>query len=179
MKKFFTALATVLGVVIAIPIFLIICIGYLLYVPFDIIRYHKMPYYKDFKVKYSFFITARDEVKLYNRIVNEKLPVEYVKHNDFEYFTKDNQVLLCDWSNEDFDQIDNEWVFHMDDDHGDTYVKTMEEALAEERELLKPEHKDLPLKFLIFYSDITDGEKFNKAQECPYFYPVFSVEEDI
>ena len=43
MKKFFTALATVLGVVIAIPIFLIICIGYLLYIPFDIIQYHKMP----------------------------------------------------------------------------------------------------------------------------------------
>ncbi|MBR4116697.1 MAG: hypothetical protein IKK65_01260 [Clostridia bacterium] len=179
MKNFFSALASVFGFIIFIPIILLICIGYLLYLPFDIIQYHKMPYYKDFKVKYSFLITARDKVKLYNRIVKEKLPIEHVKYNDFEYFLKDNQVLLCDWTNEDFDLVNNEWVFHLDDDHGDTYTKTMEDALAEEREILNPEHKHLPIKFLFFYSDITDAEKFEKAKECPYFYPIFSVEEDI
>ena len=179
MKKILSILGTGLGIIIAVPIILVVCIGYLLFVPFDIFRYHKMPYYKDFGIKYQFFITSSDIVQIYNRIVREQLPIEYVKNNDFEYFVKDGQVLLCGWGNEDFAQIDNEWVFNLDDDCGDTTTQTMEQALAEEKGLLKPEHKDLPAKFLIFYNDITDAEKFEQAKECPYFHCVFSVDEDI
>ena len=86
---------------------------------------------------------------------------------------------MCGWGNEDFAQIDNEWVFNLDDDCDDTTTQTIEQALAEEKCLLKPEHKDLPAKFLIFYNDITDAEKFEKTKECPYFHCVFSVDEDI
>lgn len=179
MKKILSILGTGLGIIIAVPIILIVCVGYLLFLPFDIIRYHKMPYYKDFKKKYEFFITAKDVVQIYNRIVKEQLPIEYVKNNDFEYFVKDNQVLLCDWGNEDFELIDSEWVFNLDDDSGDTTTKVMEEALTEEKALLKPEHQNLPAKFLLFYNDITDAEEFEKAKECPYFYCIFSVDEEI
>ncbi len=179
MKSFLTMLLHGLALIIIVPIILILVIGYLIYLPFDIIRYHKMPYYKDFKVKYCLFLTSRDVVKLYNRIVKERLPIEYVNYNDFEYFVKDNQVLLCDWGNEDFEQIDDEWVFSLDDDSGDKTTKVMEEALTEEKALLKPEHQNLPAKFLLFYNDITDAEEFEKAKECPYFYTVFSVENDI
>ena len=141
MKKFLSILGTGLGIIIGVPITLVVCVGYLLFVPFDIIRYHRMPYYKDFKIKYQFFITSRDVVKIYNRIVREQLPIEYVKNNDFEYFVK--------------------------------------ETLENEADLLKPEHKCLPAKFLVFYNDITDGEKFEQAKECPYFHCVFSVDEEI
>lgn len=179
MKKVFGVLGKGLGVVIGVPILLIVCIGYLLYVPFDIIRYHKMPYYKDFKNKYRFFITSRDVVKIYNRIAREQLPIEYIKNNDFEYFVKDGQVLLCDWGNEDFEQVDNEWFFNLDDDYGGATTKTMEQALAGEKELLNPAHQNLPAKFLISYDGITDAERFEKAKECPYFYCVFSTDEDL
>ena len=63
MKKFLSILGTGLGIIIGVPITLVVCVGYLLFVPFDIIRYHRMPYYKDFKIKYQFFITSRDVVK--------------------------------------------------------------------------------------------------------------------
>lgn len=179
MKKILSVLGTGLCIIIGVPIILVLCIGYLFFIPFDIIRYHKMPYYKDFGVKYHFFITSRDIVQIYNRIVRERLPIEYVKSNNFEYFIKDNQVLLCGWGNENFAQIDNEWVFYLEDNCGDTTIQSMEQALAEEKELLKPEHKDLPAKFLIFYNDVTDAEEFEKAKECPCFYCVFSVDEDI
>lgn len=179
MTKILDILGQGLGLIILIPILLVISIGYLLFVPFDIIRYHKMPYYKDFGIKYQLFITSSDIVQIYNHIVREQLPIEYVKNNDFEYFVKDGQVLLCGWGNEDFAQTDNEWVFNLDDDCGDTTTQTMEQALAEEKGLLKPEHQELPAKFLIFYNDITDAEEFEKAKECPYFYTVFSVENDI
>lgn len=179
MKKVLSILGTGLGIIIGVLIFLIVCIGYLLFVPFDIIRYHRMPYYKELKKKYEFFITSSDVVKIYNHIIKKQLPIEYVKNNDYEYFVKDSQVLLCGWGNEDYEQIDNEWVFHLDDACGDTTTQAMEQALAEEKVLLKPEHKDLPAKFLIFYNDITDAEKFEQAKECPYFHCVFSVNEDI
>lgn len=159
------------------PIILIVCIGYLLFVPFDIIRYHRMPYYKDFKIKYQFFITSRDIVKIYNRIVREQLPIEYFINNDFEYFVKDDQVLLCGWSYEGFEQVDGEWLFVLD---GECYTKlAMKEAIENEIELLRPEHRCLSVKFLIFYNDITDAEKFEKAKECPYFHCVFSAEDDL
>ena len=179
MRNFLDVLKQSLGLIILIPVLLVIGVGYLLFVPFDIIRYHKMSYYKDFKKKYEFFLTSSDVVKIYNRIVKEQLPIEYVKNNDYEYFVKDGQVLLCGWGNEDFEQINDEWIFSLDDDSGDKTTKTMEEALFEEKEFLKPEHKDLPTKFLIFYNDIADGEIFEKAKECPYFYCIFSADEEI
>lgn len=179
MKKILSILGTGLGIIIGVPIILIVCIGYLLSIPFDIIRYHRMPYYKELKKKYEFFITSSNVVKIYNRIVKEQLPIEYVKNNDYEYFIKDGQVLLCSWGNENYELIDNEWFFNLDDDCGDTTTQPMKQALAEEKELLKIEHKNLPAKFLISYDDITDAEKFEKAKECPYFYCVFSVDEDI
>ncbi len=178
MKKILSVIGSFFAVVIGVPLVLLICVGYLLFVPFDIIRYHRTPYYKDFKRKYEFFITASDTVRLYNRIVLEHLPIEYVKHKDFEYFIKDGQVLLCGWANESFKQIEDEWFFILDNEC-DTTQLSMEEAISDDRELLKPEHKELPAKFLLCYDDIGDGEKFEQAKECPYFHCVFSVDEDI
>ena len=176
-KKILNVLGIGLGIIIGLPILLVVCIGYLLFVPFDIIRYHRMPYYKDFKNKYQFFITSRDVVKIYNRIVREQLPIEYIKNKNFEYFVKDGQVLLCGWGYEGFEQVDGEWIFVFD---GECNTKmTMKETLKNEADLLKPEHKCLPAKFLVFYNDITDAEKFEQAKECPYFHCVFSVDEDI
>ncbi len=178
MKKFLNSRVGTVGcLIILVPILLIALALYLLFVPFDILRYHRMPYYKDFKKKYEFFITSSDVVKFYNRIVREQLPIEYVKSNDYEYFIKDGQVLLCDWGNEDIEQVDGEWFFVL---VGENNTKmAMKETLENEVDLLKPEHRDLPAKFLIFYNDVTDAEKFERAKECPYFHCVFSGDEDL
>ena len=95
MKEFLYKLGMYTLFVLCVPILLIACIGYLLFVPFDIVRYHKMPYYRDFKNKYQFFITSRDVVKIYNRIVREQLPIEYIKNNlssDLSLETLSNQA---------------------------------------------------------------------------------------
>ena len=177
MKEFLYKLGMYTLFVLCVPILLIACIGYLLFVPFDIIRYHRMPYYKDFKIKYQFFITSRDVVKIYNRIVREQLTIEYIKNNDFEYFVKDGQVLLCGWGYDGFEQVDGEWFFVLD---GECNTKmTMKETLENDADLLKPEHKCLPAKFLFFYNDITDAEKFEQAKECPYLHCVIEADEEI
>lgn len=175
MKKVLNVLGIGVAIIIGVPIILVVVVMYLLFVPFDIIRYHAMPYYKDFKNKYHFFITSRDVVKIYNRIVREHLPIEYIKNNDFEYFVKDGQVLLCGWGYDGFEQADGEWFFVLDGEYNTKMP--MEETIGNEKDLLKPEHKFLPAKFLIFYEDITDADRFEEAKECPYFCCLFSIDE--
>lgn len=176
MKKFLRSLSTILVIIIGIPLALLFLIGYLLFIPFDVIRYHGMPYYRDHKKKYHLFITSTDIVKFYNRAVTEKLPVQYFEHEDFEYFVKDDQVLLCGWSYEGFEQVDNQWFFLLE---GECNARMpMTEALENDRELLPPEHRKLDTKFLIFYNDVTDAEQFELAKTCPYFHCVFSPDED-
>ena len=172
----------ILCTILCTPILILALIGYyLFFVPFEIISYHKMPYYKDLGIKYSNFITTSNAVKTYNRIVREQLPFEYVKNNDFEYFVKDGQVFLCTWIKEDFEQTDGEWfgVFGSNGKPKNKLQISMSETIEDEINLLKSEHKCLPAKFLIFCNDITDAEKFEQAKECPYFHCVFSVDEDI
>lgn len=170
MKSFFRTLGTWVGIIVSVPIFLIVCVGYLFFVPIDIIRYHRMPYYKDLKNKYQFFITSRDIVKIYNRIVREQLPIKYFKNNDFEYFLKDEQVLLCGYGYYRFKKLNGEWFFCLD---GECNMEMlMKEILENEMALLKPEHRCLPAKFLFFFNDNTDVETIEQAKECPYFYQI-------
>ena len=164
-----------LCVIISISIALLVCIVYALFIPFDIIRYHRMAYYRDFKIKYRIFLTSNDVVKLYNRIVREKLPIAYFKNHDLEYFVKDGQVLLCGWGYDGFEESDGQWYFVLDEERN-TQI-TMLEVIEDESEHLKPEHKDLPVRFLVFYSDMTDTESAEQAKKCPYFYYASSVEE--
>ncbi|MBE7064555.1 MAG: hypothetical protein E7384_01910 [Ruminococcaceae bacterium] len=173
MKKFLSAIGTIIATIIFIPIVLVVCLCYLLFLPIDIIRYHRMPYYKNLKVKYCLFLTSRNVVRFYNYIVRKKLSIEYVKHNELEYFVKDGEVLLCGWSFDMFEETDGEWYF----DLGDETKQSIQESLQIDTEFLKPEHQSMSAKYLLFYDDITDAERFEKAKECPYFYCVFSMDE--
>ena len=175
MKKVLYTLGMCLCVVVGIPILLLLCVGYLLYVPFDFIRYRRTPYYKDLGAKYEFFVSSRDIVKLYNRTVREKLPIQYFNHEGFEYFVKDGQVLLCGWGGVSFDEGMGEWIFILGEEKYTTMP--MKEVLENEVALIKPEHRSLPAKFLVFYNDITDRAKFDYATLCPYFYCVFSADD--
>ncbi len=156
---------------------LVLAIGYLLFIPFDIIRYYKMPYYKNLKKKYCCFLTSSDVVRLYNRMVKDKLPIEYCSNNGFEYYIKDGQVFLLGWSSEAFDEDNGEWGFQLNENVADEQFVTMKDILEEETAQLKEEHKGLPAKFLILYDDITDAGHFEKAKECPYFYCADSIED--
>ena len=116
MKKIINFVWIVISIIIGIPILLIASIAYLFFVPFDIIRYHRMPYYKDFKNKYQFFITSRDVAKIYNRTVREHLPIEYIKNNSSEaegiwkinIFGKSVEQLVSDGINSKLSQIGEE-----------------------------------------------------------------------
>ena len=160
----------ILGIIIGLPILLIACIGYLFYVPFDIIRYHKMPYYKDLRKKYEFFITSGDAVKFYNYITNENLPIEYFINEDYEYFVKDEEVLLCGWSKEEFEKEGEDWCCIYAGNDEDKSM-SVQEIIELDRERLRPEHKGLPVKILMLYSK-KELEKLEQIKESRLFYCV-------
>lgn len=85
---------------------------------------------------------------------------------------------MCGWGNEDFKNVDGEWFF-ISDEESDTAEITMKEAMSEEIELIKPEHRDLPAKFLIIYEDVADAGEFERAKKCPYFRCVFSADQEL
>ena len=165
-KKILTFVIMLFFVILLIPMM----IGYFLYVPFDIIRYHRMPYYKDTKEKYRFFITSRSLVKVYNLIKKNNLSISYVENENFEYFIKDGTVLLCDWieSAEIFDEKDGEWVYS-DASEGEYAGLFLKDILEEERKNLKKEHQKFPIRILVFCGEVTDAERWEKLKPCPYF----------
>ncbi|MGM9643696.1 MAG: hypothetical protein ACI3X1_01275 [Eubacteriales bacterium] len=174
LEKILTYVVMFFFVILLIPMTL----GYFLYVPFDIIRYHRMPYYKDTKEKYRFFITSRSVVKAYNRIKKNDLSISYVENENFEYFMKDGTVLLCDWieSAEIFEDNDGEWIYSdaADGEYAGLYLK---DILEKERKNLKKEHQKLPIKILVFYEEITDAERWENLKVCPFFACFFDAEE--
>ncbi len=185
LNKLKNTIGKVLAYIVAIPIVILLLIGlvlYLLFVPFDILRYHRMPYYKGTKKKYKFFITSKDIVILYNKIKQKDLPIEYFCNIECEYFIKDNVVLLPGRCYDSFEEKDGEWYFLFDYDSGfgesDTTAPIlMKDVLSEELVSIKEEHKGLPAKFLVFYNDITDAQKFESFKKCPFFYAANSVED--
>ena len=127
-----------------------------------------MAYYKDLRNKYQFFITTRDAVKFYNYISNEKLSIAYFKNMDYEYFVKDGEVLLCGWSNEEFEKEGDEWhwIYAGEDEEKNMSIQ---EIMELDRELLKSEHKELPIKILMI-CDKKDSKHLEQIRECPYLY---------
>lgn len=174
LEKILTCVVMLFFVILLIPMTL----GYFLFVPFDIFRYHQMPYYKDTKEKYRFFTTSRSVVKAYNHIKKNNLPISYVENENFEYFIKDGTVLLCDWidSTEIFEEKDGEWLYS-DAAEGEYAGLYLKDILEEERKFLKEEHQKIPIKILVFYGDVTDAERWEKLKACPYFACFFDAEE--
>ncbi len=165
----------ILILIILLPLLLVIGALYLVYIPFDIINYHRMAYYRDNKDKYSIFITARDTVKVYNQISKKNLPWTYVRNDSIEYFIKEGNVILTDWSSTDLD-YDTEWYFDLQES-GDASRFSVEEAISQDMLLVNNEDKEKPAKILLIETNSSGNYDFEKAKECPYFYCVPSVKD--
>ncbi len=167
-------------ILLVIPLFILIIIlfvGYVLYAPFEMIRYYRSPYYKRTARKYAPFIMATASFRLYNRIVKYNLPIEYVLNDGLEYFIKDGAVYLVDWCEEVIEEQNGEWGFETDEDSGDVSFVSAWETLKREREHLKEEHRDMLVYFLIFEDDDPNDEEIERMKQCPYFHFSKSVSD--
>ncbi len=153
-------IGSVIGIV-CLPLVLMLILAAILMTPADIYRYHRMPYYKDLRKKYRWYATGTDPVKLYNRMVKENLPIEYQSYENYEYFTAENTVLLVGWDKETVEERDGIWGIVFEDEEMGEHWESMENVLETERQNLKPEHRNLPAKFLcLSEAEIPEGCNF-------------------
>lgn len=129
-SKFFQCLIAIL----LLPIVLIALICLLLYVPIDYIKYKKSYYYKDFQLKYPFWIGFSPYYTLYNAIKSANLPIEYIPAMEkdsstaFGYFLYDQTVILNDVGCLTYDEETDEWLEEIDDSWV-SVEETMEETI--------------------------------------------------
>ncbi len=169
LSKFSSYFLVSLVLILLTPIAIICLVIYLFYIPVDVIRYHRMPFYKDFGKKYKFFITSRQELKLYNKMKKQNLSVDFVADAEFGYFIINDTVLLRHLSYDNFTEKDGVWLFEEHDDNGEIDQYPIADFMEEEKSELKEEHRGLPIKILVFYDDVTDAETFEKLRASPYF----------
>ncbi len=151
--------------------------------PLYYIKYKCSAYYKASKKPYEFFMNF-DFLKLYNQLVIKGNSYEYHKNGDYEYFTKDADVLFyCDiyaqaisfvykddgWFVEDFSEDYNERGVVHSHEEGDVSIYPLLEFATEMLKAVKDEHKNLNPKLIVSHEAFNDDE-IEKAKECPYFY---------
>lgn len=127
--------------IILVPIALLLCIGLVLYMPVDFIRYGKSQYYKDTKEKYRWLMGMSSTVRMYDMIKANALAVEYIKPEgvmDGYFLYRDFLILdYYDWEYS-YDKKIGGWTTEIEDE----YIKIEEvvnQDIQEFNEFMKSE----------------------------------------
>lgn len=120
MKKLLKNAGVVIVYIVLTPIFLLVGILLLLYLPVDFVRYHCSDFYKETRHKYEPFTGNCQWFRLYNTMRKEKLPLDFHLHStkDIHYghFRYQNILLVQDFSVE-YEPKKGEWfAYHEDED---------------------------------------------------------------
>ncbi len=65
---------------LGIVLLVIVGFGFLLYLPFDYVKYKASLYYKTFHKKYKLFAGLGTNFDVYNVILKNQLPIEYIEN---------------------------------------------------------------------------------------------------
>ena len=112
-------LINVLIGILSLPVILLVLFSLLLYTPIDFIRYRRSLYYRDTKEKYRWLSGMSSNVKLYNTIRKENLPVQFIRDdsrpaNCYGYFVFENNLILCE-DTPVFNAAEKRWEFEEED----------------------------------------------------------------
>ncbi len=124
--------------IIFIPILLIVVLCFILYLPFDYIKYKRSYFYKEFKEKYTFFSGISPYFKMYNDIKKSRLPIEYIRNNSVDniygYFVYNKELIIVDCCVY-YDEYNKAWAIvesHEDDRERFYSVEEMVEVMLDE-----------------------------------------------
>ncbi len=135
MKKVLNAIGSFFGTLIGLVIMLLVGIGFLIYLPFDYIKYKCSLYYKHEHKKYTLFAGLSVYFKIYNIILKNDLPIKYYKLNYDSLsqgrFIYDKILVVPDVVLE-YDEAREDWVIKINDDSHEPDIKGLSEYLDEE-----------------------------------------------
>ncbi len=147
---------------------------YLFYVPLDRICYRRSAFQKGTKQPYELFLTASQDYKIYNHLSKKGRTFQYY-HREKPYFIINGAVLFCQWSDTDLVYADGIWSFYQSEDEDPELCGPVTDILAKCLSSLPPEHRLLPARFLVIWTDMPE-EDYRLAKECPCFACYDSIE---
>lgn len=126
-KKFFSLL---FAFVVAIILF--ICAVFLL--PFDYIKYKRSVYYRRTKEKYRLFAASGNKFELYNEIIENNLPIDFVanpgvKLIEYGWLVFEKTLIISDVFSFEFDSEKGEWVYSCEDEDENSIVMSFDEFI--------------------------------------------------
>ncbi len=124
-------------VILLLPILLLFLLGFLIYTPYDFIKYLRSPYYKDTRRKYRWLFASSNCFKLYNAIKKSSLPIEYVEDPENFYgmgyfFYRDTLILYDEIPS--YDDETGAWTVSRENDHEEDIGVNIEDVIRDEIE---------------------------------------------
>ena len=192
-QKFGEGLATLLILILLIPLFLIVAIVMILLTPFDMIRYKRSAYYEAFKRKYTFMVCYNDNYRLFNALAENGIK-EITFHPTDEkeplgYFLLKDLLIVCDLAGniQYSDEEDSFYLFEPpieseDEDENDSEEDaslTLEEYAAILLDEVVKTLPDTPITRCIFLYDAktANDELLSRIKKEPLLLPYQSKKD--
>ncbi len=135
MKKVLNAIGSFFGTLIGLVIMLLIGIGFLIYLPFDYIKYKRSLYYKREHKKYTLFAGISIYFDIYNIILKNDLSIKYYNSRNDSladgYFVYDKILIVPDVVLE-YEEERKDWIHKVDDNSHEPHIESLDEFFEEE-----------------------------------------------
>lgn len=140
MKKACKYIFGILLEIIATPFIILAVLWLIILIPFDYFKYKNSCFYKKEKEKYTLFAGNTVELKIYNEIVKNMLPIRYVKNpNDTSitggWFIFDKTLIIINGFWFGYDEENKKWTCEIekeDLDEGESSIITLDEYVETE-----------------------------------------------
>ena len=176
MKRTSSKIFDYLMCIIFIPILILVVIGFILYLPFDYIKYKYSRFYKDYKEKYTMFSGMSQYFEMYNAVKESGLPIEYIRNknvdNAYGYFVYEKTLLIFDYCLF-YDEYYQKWaVVESNEEDREKFcsVEEMVEVMLDEVNEFMGEKACNKAIVLVDLSELHD-EYVDKVQECKILLP--------
>lgn len=112
MKRLLSECGQMLLLILCTPLFLLLGLGLLVFLPVDYVKYRRSLYYRDTKQKYQWFANTATFTRLYDAAKTAQLPIAYLPDPgdnlaDNHLYYK-NTLILWDWTPQ-FDEEQMAW----------------------------------------------------------------------
>lgn len=160
MKDVLKKVGQILLFIILLPILLLCLAGLLIYTPFDYVEYKKSRYYKDFGRKYKWLFSKSNCFKIYNSVMENGLPIEYVEESESSFgqgyfFYRDVLIIYDDVPV--FDEKESCWTVSREGEDNYEYIN-ISDAIQGEVEEFNSCFTDVSLSRGVILCDLSEIE---------------------
>lgn len=144
MKKFFGRLFEGLIAIFLVPIFGVVLA---IVLPFDYIKYKRSYFYQQERKKYTLFAGSSQNFELYNEIIKNNLPIQFVCHPDglgleYGWFVFNKTLIIPSVFSFQYNTNDGNWYYCIEDEEEKRVLITLDEYIETEIQEINSQLKE-------------------------------------